>query len=90
MTISDIFEYLRTFPQRLAIRKDCVALVKKCERKYAHIDDKRERTKWVLESFKRHCYEDIWRKYPADCLPLFEEERSRIINQLVKVIFSEK
>lgn len=90
MTIFDIIDYLRSLPQRLRIRKECSDLVRRLEQKYAHIEDEHERAKWVLESFKRHCYEDIWRKYPTDCLPLFEEECSRMINKLAKVIFSEK
>ena len=90
MTIFNIIVYLYTLPTRLSIRKDCKDLVSKITNEYTHINDKRERAKWVLESFKRHCYGDIWRKYPTDCLPLFEEECSRMINKLAKVIFSEK
>ncbi len=90
MTITDIVDYLITLPKRLRIRKECAELVKKCEQKHAHIEDERERAKWVLENFKRHCYEEIWRRHSNDCLTIFEEERSRTINQLAKVIFSEK
>ena len=90
MTIMSMIRYFLELPTRLNIRKDCNELVKKLENKYAHIENDRERAKWVLENFKHHCYEDIWRKKYQDSLTLFEEERSRMIHKIARVIFSGK
>ncbi|MCB9805477.1 hypothetical protein H6769_07870 [Candidatus Peribacteria bacterium] len=90
MGIFSFFYSLIQLPQRLTIRRDCEMLVKEGNKLYAHVESSRERAKWVLEHFKQNCYENIWRKYPPDVLPIFEEERSRMINKIANIIFNEK